>query len=132
MPRISLININKAFVRPQLYYGDIIYDNSSNVSFSQMIESVQYNAALAITRSIDGSSREKLHQELGFEKLHDRRWYRKLCFYFKIRHNICPLYLTELLPAMETNCYSLRLNHHPTVPKVRTERFKSTFPLLLL
>ena len=40
LPRISLININKAFVRPQLYYGDIIYDNSSNVSFSQMIESV--------------------------------------------------------------------------------------------
>ena len=91
--------------------------------FSQMIESVQYNAALAITGAIRGSSREKLYQELGFESLHDRRWHRKLCFYFKIRHNNCPLYLTELFAAMET---SLRSNL--TVPKVSTERFKSTFP----
>ena len=68
-----------------------------------MIESVQYNAALAITGAIHGSSREKLYQELGFESLHDRRWYRKLCFYFKIRHNNCPLYLTELLPAVESS-----------------------------
>ena len=34
-----------------------------------MIESVQYNAALAITGAIHGSSREKLYQELGFERL---------------------------------------------------------------
>ena len=39
-----------------------------------MIESVQYNAVLAITGAIHGSSPEKLYQELGFESLHDRRW----------------------------------------------------------
>ena len=93
-----------------------------------MIESVQYNAALAITGAIHGSSRDKLYQELGFESLHDRRWFRKLCFYYKIRHNMCPLYLTDLLPIMKTSCYSLRLNRAPTVPNFRTERFKSTFP----
>ena len=59
LPRFTLINIYKAYVRPHLYYGDIIYDNSSNASLSQMIESVQYNAALAITGAIRGSSREK-------------------------------------------------------------------------
>ena len=48
LPRSTLISIYKAFVRPHLDYGDIIYDNSSNVSLSQMIESIQYNAALAI------------------------------------------------------------------------------------
>ena len=64
-----------------LYYGDVIYDNSSNEIFCQMIESVQYNAALAITGAIRGSSREKLYQELGFDSLRDRRWHRKLYFY---------------------------------------------------
>ena len=49
-----------------LDYGDIIYDNSSNATFSQIIESVQYNAALAITGAIRGSVREKLYQDLGF------------------------------------------------------------------
>ena len=94
LPRASLVNIYKSFVRPHLDYGDIIYDNSSNTTFSQIIESVQYNAALAITGSIHGTSREKLYQELGFESLHDRGWFRKLCFYYKIRHNMRPIYLT--------------------------------------
>ena len=40
LPRASLVNIYRAFVRPHLDYGDIIYDNSSNATFSQMIESV--------------------------------------------------------------------------------------------
>ena len=31
------------------------------------MESIQYNAALAITGAIRGSSREKLYQELGLE-----------------------------------------------------------------
>ena len=91
-----------------------------------MIESVQYNAVLAITGAIHGSSRQ-LSQELGFESLHDRRWYSKLCFYFKIRDKNCPLYLTELLTAMVNSCYSLCSNCPSKVPKVRTERFKSTF-----
>ena len=50
-----------------------------------MIESIQYNAALAITGTIRGSSREKLYQELGLESLHDRQWHRKLCFYYQIK-----------------------------------------------
>ena len=57
LPRATLVNIYKTFVRPHLDYGDVIYDNSSNETFCQMIESVQYNAALAIT------SRDKLYQE---------------------------------------------------------------------
>ena len=94
-----------------------------------MIESVQYNAALAITGAINGSSREKLYQELGFESLHDRRWCRKLCFYYKIQCNNCPLCLTELSPTTKTSCFSLRSNRPRTdSSNVRTERFKSTFP----
>ena len=48
------------------------------------LESIQYNLALAITGAIRGSSRETLYQELGFESLQQRRWYRKLCLFFKI------------------------------------------------
>ena len=62
-PRASLVNIYRAFVRPHLDYGDIIYDNSSNAIFSQMKESVQYNAALAITAITLHSARDKLYQD---------------------------------------------------------------------
>ena len=54
----------KSFIRPHLDYGDIIYDQSYNTSFHQRLESLQYNAALAVTGSIRGTSKEKLHNEL--------------------------------------------------------------------
>ena len=49
MPRKSLITIYKAFLRPLIDYGDIIYDQPQNESFCEKLESVQYKAALAIT-----------------------------------------------------------------------------------
>ena len=84
MPQGSLLTIYKSFVRPHLDYSDVIYDQSFNNTFHQKMESIQYNAALAITGAIRGSSREKLYQELGLEPLQQRRWYRKLCFFFQI------------------------------------------------
>ena len=61
LPRTSLITIYKLFARPHLDYGDIIYDQTLNESFHQRIESIQYNAAIAITGAIRGTSSEKLY-----------------------------------------------------------------------
>ena len=49
--------------------------------------SVQYNAALAITGAIRGSSREKFYEELGHESLKSQQGYRKLCLFFKLKKN---------------------------------------------
>ena len=66
LPRSALITLYKAFVRPHLDYGDNLYDQARNESFHLKLESMQYNACLAIAGAIRGSSREKLYQELGF------------------------------------------------------------------
>ena len=66
LPRDSLVTICKSFIRPHLDYADVIFDKPSNATFSNRIESAQYNAALAITGIIRGTSKEKLNQELGF------------------------------------------------------------------
>ena len=58
-PRHSLVTIYKALKRPHLDYADIIYDKSNNMNICNRIESLQYNAALAITDAIRGSSKEK-------------------------------------------------------------------------
>ena len=76
----------------------IIYDQAYNLSFHQKLESIQCNAALALTGAIRGSSREKLYQELSLESLQLRRWYRKLCCFYKIYNKQAPGYLTELIP----------------------------------
>ena len=41
------------------------------------------------------SSREKLYQELGLESLKSRRWYRKLCLFFKLKK--INIHLTSLI-----------------------------------
>ena len=96
LPRPPLITIYKSFTRSHLDYGDIIYDQAYNVSFHQELESIQYNAALAIVGAIRGTSRGKLYRELGFESLVSRRWYRKLCCFYKVFKTQSPRYLFDV------------------------------------
>ena len=110
LPRKSLLNIYKAFIRPHLDYGDVIYDQPHNDTLCRMIESVQYNAALAITGAIKGSSRERLYQELGLESLSDRRWYRRLVYFFNIVSCNSPSYLNSLLPSKQRSYDPIRSN----------------------
>ena len=75
LPRHSLLTIYKSFVRP------ILYDQPNNKNFCQKIETIQYNAALAITGAIKGTSQTKLYNELGLESFKFRPWFRKLCLF---------------------------------------------------
>ena len=77
LPRKSLLKIYKAFLRPLIDYGDVIFDQSQNESFSEKLESVQHKAALGITNAMQGTSRDKIYQELGLELLKSRRWYKR-------------------------------------------------------
>ena len=76
LPRRSLVTTHKSFIRSHLNYGCIIFYQAFNKSFHDNIESTLYNASLEITGVIRGTLREKLLQELGFESLQQRRWFR--------------------------------------------------------
>ena len=125
LPRKSLVTIYKAFLRPLIDYGDIVYDQPHNESFSEKLETVQYKAALAITGAIKGTSREKIYMELGLESLQDRRWYRRLCCMFKIMKEEAPKYLTNFIPKARQNIVT-RNNNMPTF-YCRTDCFKYSF-----
>ena len=120
LSRSTLITIYKAFVRPHLDYGDILFDQTYNSSFHEKLESIQYNACLALTGAIRGSSKEKIYQELGFESLRVRRWYRKLCLFCKVLNNEHPEYLSNLIPVRPAlyptrnalNIFHLNTNHN--------------------
>ena len=71
--------------------------------FCEKLESVQYKAALAITGAIQGTSRDKIYQELGLESLKSRRWYKRLSCMFKIMKEEALNYLINLVPKCETN-----------------------------
>ena len=84
LPRLSLQTLYKWFIRPHLDYGDRIYDQPNLFFLAKKVELVQYNAALPVTGAIRGTSKEKLYQESGFESLKDRRWFRRLCYLYKL------------------------------------------------
>ena len=90
LPPHSLITIYKSFVRPHLDYGNTTYDQPNKESLNQKIERVQYNAALAITGAIKGTYQGRLYNELGLESLEFRRWFRKLCTFYKIKTTSVP------------------------------------------
>ena len=114
-------------MRPHLDYGAIIYDNPGNSSFIDRLESIQYNAALAITGCIRGTSKYKLYNELGFESLEDRRWCRRLVLFYKIEKGFAPKYLSDYLPKQFFSSYSFRSRPVTRSFNVRTERFRNSF-----
>ena len=61
LPQKSLLTIYKAFLRPLIDYGDIIYDQPQYESFCEKLESIQYKAALSITGAMQGTSRDKIY-----------------------------------------------------------------------
>ena len=124
LPRSFLLTVYKYFIRPHLDYGDVIYDQSNLSSLTNKIESVQYNAALAITGAIWGTSKEKLYQELGFESLKDRRWLRRLCYLYKIVNTKQPAYLYDLIPPFQRSSRNKGCIYEPFC---RNVSFKNSF-----
>ena len=99
------------------------------MSFHHKLESIQYNACLAITGAIRGTSKEKLYQELGLESLQLRLWYRKLGMFYKIYKNKSPQYFFKLIPE-KTHAYATRTLITSPVLKSDTTSSKTLSSLL--
>ena len=99
----------KMYVRPHLDYGDVIYDNQ-NAESMDILERLQYKIGLLIAGCWQGTSKEKLYDELGWESLKERRKFHRLTLYYKIKNNLVPEYLSALklqtCPGNSTNRYN--------------------------
>ena len=136
-PTKTLDQIYKIFVRPHLDYCDIsfhipiltnLFDSSINLNFMmQSLESTQYQAALAVSGAWKGSNTTKLYEELGWESLTDRRWFRRLCQFYKIHNGLTPPYLKEPIPLPRTFLYGQRHDNALHEIPCRTTRFSNSF-----
>ena len=59
-----MLSIYETFLRPHLDYCDIIYDKAHNEKFADTVELFQYNAALAVTDAINGTSKKNYIRNL--------------------------------------------------------------------
>ena len=63
---------------------------------------------IAVTGTWRGTSRQKLYEELGWETLHHRRWYRRLTHFFCLRRSKSPENLFSEIPQDRQLTYNLR------------------------
>ena len=118
VPIKTLEQIYKMHSRPHLDFCDVTYHKpqieslfvtSSRLSYWMgQIESVQYQAALAVTGTWQGTSTDKLYEELGWESLSKRRWFRRLIQFFKIQNNLTPEYLKSPVPSLRFQLIATR------------------------
>ena len=107
-------------------------DQAFNNSFQAKMESIQYNACLAITGTIQGTSREKIYRELDLESLQLRRWYRKLYPFDDVFKNEHPKYLLNLIPVRNTSYATRTVGNTPLLRQSITFSKILFFHLLLL
>ena len=137
LPRHTLNELYKLYVRPHLDYGDFIYHipptkcgYSEDLKLNhqmEKLESVQYSAALAVTGAWKCTFRDKLYEELGWELLNLRRWSRRLVLFFKIVNNRAPENTREPIPPLPQSYYSLRRPAIIGQIRARTKSFGASF-----
>ena len=95
------------------------------------MESIQYNACLAIIGAIRGMSREKTYQELALESLQLRRWDIKLCLFYNVFKNEHPKYLFHLV-SVRVIPYATRTEGNIPLIKTKHNFFKKNFPSAII
>ena len=91
------------------------------------MEQVLYSAALAVTGTWRGTSRQRLYEELGWETLYHRRWYRRLTHFFSLKRSKSPEYLFNEIPQERQLTYNFRKPNAYEQPAARTVRFSNTY-----
>ena len=82
--RDVLDQMYKLYVRAYLDYGDVLYhqyDRNFSSSLTIVLESVQYSTALAVTGAWRRTNTDKIYEELGWESLYHRRYYRHMTLF---------------------------------------------------
>ena len=93
----------------------------------KILESTQYQAALAVSGAWKGTSREKIYNELGWESLDLRRIFRRLTQFYKIMSGLTPEYLRTPIPSLHGHLFGYRITNVLENIDYRTDRYKNSF-----
>lgn len=124
--RSSLEKMYFSFIRPLLEYSDVVWDNCT-LQQKNELESVQNEAARIVTGATKLCNIDKMYNELKWETLATRRKKHKLVLFFKMKNNISPQFLTNLIPGQTQTRYSLRNNSDIPTVRCNTQLYKESF-----
>ena len=128
LDRKSLQIIHFAFIRPLLEYAYVVWHNCS------MYESNELEKKNEATRIVTGATKlvsiNALLIETRWETLSSRRPKHNLILIYKMKNNLCPLYLASLVPnnVGDVSRYNLiNVQHSQTVHAL----FQFVFPSVI-
>ena len=127
-------------VRPHLDYCDFIYhipittretsdfDTSLNLNYQmRLLESTQYQAALAVSGAWKCSNKAKIYCELGWETLDHRRIFKRLTQFYKIMTGLTPDYLRAPIPSLHSHLFGYHYTNVLDLIYCRTNRYEHSF-----
>ncbi len=124
--RNALERMYFTLIRPLLEYCDVIWSNCTN-ELKHDIEAVQIEAARIVTGATKLCSIDKLYNDIKWNTLETRRSKHKLILFYKMKNNLTPQYLSELIPSNTQLRYQLRnASDIPHIP-CRTQLYSASF-----
>ena len=130
LDRATLHKIYVSYIRPVLEHGAIIWCNCTH-NQSTKLEETALKAGRAICGAKKGTSHRLLYEELGWEKLKERRERQCLIMMYKMISNQTSSTLCDLVPARthERTDHDLRNSDRITPPRSNsTQHFNSFLP----
>ena len=103
LPRSSLLTIYKTFINSHFDYADVVYDQCYKSSFH-----------------------EKIYQESGLESLQNRRWFRKICQFYRSLKSKSPRYLFNIIPT-KLRVHNTRCCDPIPLLKIKHNYFRNSF-----
>ena len=98
-----------------------------SLSLTTVQESVQYSATLVVTGAWRGTNTDKIYEELGWESLYHRRYYRRMTLFYKIVNEYTREYLRAPINLARVKPYSFRNSNILEPINSRTNRFANSF-----
>ena len=128
LDRKSLQTVCFSFVRPIIEYADTVWNNCTQYK-SNELEKIQNEAAHIVTGATRLSSIQSLLTETGWETLSARRNKHKLVMFYKMKNNLCPNYLSSLVPPNISSSvrYNLRNVNDSRTVHANTQLYYNSF-----
>ena len=128
LDKTSLQTMYLTFVRPVMEYGISVWGGTYDSNIVKL-ERVQIDALRIITGATQRSNIANLYAEVNIPTFMERRDTQMLMMMFKVKNNITPSSLSDLLPndhPVEHN-YNLRRENHMNNPIPRLESTSRSF-----